>query len=347
MLLDTQLNTGRAPVTTLTALADSITTTLDAASGTPASYTAIGFNILSNQTLDTAAGNDFLTVSQGLAVNAIGLKIATGGTLDLGLGDDKVNILLTGIGSVGINNQSRFLAGAGSDLVRADAILNGIVNGSTTNTTAVFDTGAGADKVDAVSQTGHAIVNYGTITLGLDNEADRDSITGGSAGHGALTPAYTPTKFGIFNAGTINFGGGKDVVDALVGGFGGGGTYNLGWTKTVAGVTTQDQDVDVVNGFGAGTFNGGGGRNSITLPDGSYAITYTTKPLSLTDLASGKLTRNGDLTTVMTFNQFDGIGGSGINGALHFVNAPPLGAVQTLSTFTVNALGDISAVSYL
>lgn len=49
----------------------------------------------------------------------------------------------------------------------------------------------------------------------------------------------------------------------------------------------------------------------------------------------------------MTFNQFDGIGGTGLLGALHFVNAPPLGAAQVLSTFSVNTAGDISAVQYV
>ena len=140
-------------------------------------------------------------------------------------------------------------------------------------------------------------------------------------------------------------------MDALVGGFGGGGVYNLGWTKTDArGRVTQDTDVDVVNGFGAGTFNGGGGRNGITLPDGDYAISYTHKPISLTDLASGTLTRNGDQTTVMTFNGFDGIGGAGLDpllAGIHFAFAPPLGAVTELSTFSVNAAGNVSAANYV
>jgi hypothetical protein len=113
---------------------------------------------------------------------------------------------------------------------------------------------------------------------------------------------------------------------------------------------TQDADVDVVNGFGAGTFNGGGGRNGITLPDGDYAISYTHKPISLTDLASGALTRNGDQTTVMTFNGFDGIGGAGLDpllAGIHFAFAPPLGPVTVLSTFSVNAAGNVSAANYV
>jgi hypothetical protein len=349
---DTQFNTGTLAVTNLPAGKNLISTTLDAASGTPVGYQAIGFSILAGHTLNTGSGDDSLSVLQGSALNAIGINIGLGGTLNLGAGRNKVIILLTGAGSVGVNNQSKFLAGSGLDTIKADAGLHGLINGSATNTTAVFNTGAGADRADFSSVDGHGIENYGTITMGLDTEADKDVLTGSSAGHPLVLPApfYDPNKFGIFNAGTINFGGGKDVVDALLGGFGGGGVYNLGWTKTdpKTGKVTQDADVDVVNGFGAGTFNGGGGRNGITLPDGDYAITYTVKPITLTDLASGNLTRNGDATTVMTFNQFDGIGGTGLLGALHFVNVPAVvGPATVLQSFTVNAAGDIAAASYL
>jgi hypothetical protein len=349
--LDTQFNTGIPAVTTLTAQNDLLGTTLDAAAGTPADYQAIGFNILAGHTLNLGAGDDQLQIAQGSAVNAIGINIGTGSTLDLGIGKNKVIMLLTGAGSVGVNNQSKFLGGSGLDTIKVDAGLHGLINGSATNTDALFNPGAGADKADFSSVDGHGIENWGTITMGLDTQADKDVLTGSSGGHPLIpaAPSYTPDKFGIFNAGTINFGGGKDVVDALLGGFGGGGVYNLGWTKTdpKTGRVTQDTDVDVVNGFGAGTFNGGGGRNGITLPDGDYAISYTHKPISLTDLASGTLTRNGDQTTVMTFNQFDGIGGTGLLGALHFVFAPPLAAAQVLSTFSVNTAGDISAVQYV
>lgn len=347
--LDTQFNSGLAAITTLTAFGDSISTTLDAVSGAVLGYQAVGFNILANQTVDTAAGNDRLEVVQGLAVGAVGVKIASNGVLNLGLGNDRLLVTLTGAGSVGLSNQGRLLTGAGVDSVSLDAGLNGLVNGSTTNTVAVIDTGAGADRISATSLTGHALSNFGTITMGLAAENDRDSLTGGSAGHFGLTPAYTPTRLGIFNSGTINFGGGKDVVDAGVGGFGGGGTYNLGWTvRNAAGViTSQDTDADAVVGFGTGTFNGGGGRNSITLPDGTYKLSYTAKPLSVTDLASGSVTRNGDLATVMRFNQFNSIGGSGLTADLGFVFAPPLGAAQVLDSFTVNAAGDITAVTYV
>jgi len=343
---DTQFNTGTLAVTNLPAGKNLITTTLDAPSGTPAGYQAIGFSILAGHTLNTGAGDDSLSVAQGSALNAIGINIGLGGTLNLGAGRNKEIILLTGAGSVGVKNQGKYLSGSGGDTIKADADFHGLVNGSATNKTVTFETGAGGDTASFSGLTGHGIENYGTITMGLNTEADKDVLTGSSAGHGVLpgAPAYTPAKFGIFNSGTINMGGGKDVIDALVGGFGGGGTYNLGFAG--------DTDADAVLGFGAGTFNGGGGRNTITLPDGAYTINYATlnghKPTSLTDLASGAVTRNGDLTTVMTFNQFDGIGGSGLTAGLHFFNPALVGTGGTvLTTFTVNTAGDIAAASYL
>jgi hypothetical protein len=350
--LDTQFDTGVPALTNLTALGDSISTTLDAPAGAALGYQAIGFNILSGHTLNMGAGNDTLSVKLGSAVGAVGLKIGTNSVLDLGVGNDSVVIALTGDGSVGIDNQSTILGGAGLDSVGADGILHGIVNGTaafdpTTGapilSTAVINMGAGADKMSATSLTGNGIENYGTITMGLNTEADKDVLTGGSAGHGVLTPAFTPGHFGIYNTGTINMGGGKDVVDALVGGFGGGGTYNLGFAG--------DKDADAVLGFGSGTFNGGGGRNTISLPDGTYNISYTTanghKPIALTDLASGAVTRAGNVE-VMTFNQFDGIGGTGINAGLHFF-APALVGTGglALTSFTVNTAGDISAANYV
>jgi hypothetical protein len=355
LALDAEFDTGVAAVTNLAAGKNLISTTLDAASGTPVGYKAIGFNILAGHTLNTGSGDDSLSVLQGSALNAIGINIGTGSTLNLGDGKNKVIILLTGAGSLGVNNQSKFLAGIGGDTIKADAGFHGLINGSATNTTALFNMGAGGDTASFSGVTGNGIENWGTITMGLDTEADKDVLTGSSAGHPLVLPApfYDPNKFGIFNKGTINFGGGKDVVDALLGGFGGGGTYNLGWTKTVAGKTTQDTDVDVVNGFGAGTFNGGGGRNAITLPAGDYTINYNTatghKPISLTDLASGALTKTGS-TAVMTFNSFDGIGGFGLDPLLagvHFFNAPPVGAGTVLNTFSVNALGNVSAATYV
>ena len=343
--VDTQFVTGQA-VTTLTASADSIYTTLDAAAGSSPGYEAIGFKVLGGQKLDFGAGKDTIKVTQ-LAASAgatTGVHVGAGSTFDLGADDDSVVVSLNGAGSVGIVNKGKFLTGTGIDTIVVDARLNGIVNALG----ATIDTGSGGDKIDAASADGDAIHNEGTIIMGTAAESDVDTLTGNSLGHGVLTPTYSPGKFGIYNSGTINMGGGKDVVDALVGGFGGNGVYNLGWTVTDSkGVVTQDQDVDVVMGFGSGTFNGGGGRNAITLPGGTYTIQYSVKPVTLKDLASGTIKRDGDTSTVMTFNQFDGIGGSAPLAGLHFAFSAPLGAVQTLQSLTIAADGNVTAVNYI
>jgi hypothetical protein len=368
--LDTQFITGPAAVTNLTANADKLSLTLDAPIGStvplgqPGPYQAIGYSILAGQTLNTGAGDDSLDVLQGNAAGAIGINIGLGGTLDMGAGKDSFRVTLTGLGSIGVNNQGKLLTGAGIEILKAEGDLHGLVNGSVTNTAAVFDTGAGADKFVASSATGHAIENYGTIIMGLDTEAESDVLTGNTGGHPLIppAPAYTPGLFGIYNTGVIRMGGGRDTIDASVGGFGGGGTYLLGWTKVAAnGAITKDTDADSVTGFGWGTFDGGGGRNGITLPDGTYKINYTTTPVGLTDLASGSIQRSGDggLTwdvnpgttdvTLMTFKGFDGIGGAGLNAGLHFIAANPLNPATNLilQSFTVNTAGDVVATTYV
>jgi len=359
--LDTQFVTDQ-PITTLSTTSDRLSTTLDAPIGAVPGYQSIGYSILAGQTLDMGAGDDSLDVLQGSAVGAIGMNIGLGGTFNFGAGNDRLVFVLTGAGSIALNNQGKFLTGAGLEILKFEGNLHGIVNGSTTNTAALIDTGSQDDKIDGTSSSGNGIENYGTFTTGLATDNDTDKLTGSSGGHPLIpaAPTYTPGKFGIYNSGVINMGGGGDVVDALVGGFGGGGTYNLGWTKTVGTVTTQDTDNDSVLGFGWGTFDGGGGRNGITLPDGTYKISYTKAPLSLRDLASGTVQRSSDGgatwnlnpgtldITKMTFIGFDGIGGGGLNAGLHFVDVNPVtGATKLLQNLTIDTLGQVTAVTYL
>ncbi len=68
----------------------------------------------------------------------------------------------------------------------------------------------------------------------------------------------------IYNEGTVKTGGGNDTIDALEGGFGGGGKYFLGWGR------------DTVKGFGDGYFDGGWGRDTLMLPgqEEDYNITW-------------------------------------------------------------------------
>jgi hypothetical protein len=54
-----------------------------------------------------------------------------------------------------------------------------------------------------------------------------------------------------------------------------------------------------------------------------------------------------DITT-MTFNGFDGIGGSGLNAGLHFVDVNPVtGATKLLQNLTIDTLGQVTAATYL
>lgn len=357
---DTQFESGPLLLTSLSEVADRFSVTLDAPIGSPVNYESIGFKVLPGHTLNTLGGDDSLDVLQGAAAGAIGIKVCLGGKLDMGAGKDQFGIILSGTGSIGIDNQGKLLTGGGIELLKAEGELNGIVNGSPSNAAALFDTGALGDKLEGISTSGHGIVNYGVISMGSAGENDSDKLIGSSAGHPVLPPppSYTPGQFGIFNAGVINMGGGGDAIDALVGGFGGGGTYNLGWSNGAR----QDQDNDSVSGFGWGTFDGGGGRNGITLPEGTYWITYTgVRPATVRDPASGFIVRSSDVAgtnldtnpgttdvTQMTFKGFDGIGGSGLNAGLHFVDVNPItGVASVLESLTVNAAGQIASAQYV
>jgi hypothetical protein len=67
-------------------------------------------------------------------------------------------------------------------------------------------------------------------------------------------------SYGIYNDGLISTGTGVDVVDAMVGGFGGSGLTDLGGGS------------DVLRGFGDGYFDGGTQRDLLTLNKGNYEI---------------------------------------------------------------------------
>jgi hypothetical protein len=355
-VFDTQFETDGLGAQALTEFDDKLITTLDVPAGDPVEYQAIGFNILQGDSLGTGGGGDTLLVTgvevagplaaeASIAENAVGVKIGSGSTLDLGTGKDLIVTSLVGAGSVGIQNDGTLLTGDDIDKIVADAPKNGLVN------TGQIDTGNSGDKIVASSSDGqpgsHAIWNTGTITMGTNDQADKDVITGSSLGHDVLTPSYNPGNAAIYNSGTINMGGGKDVIDALVGGFAGGGTYNLGGLDSRG---RLDADDDAVLGFGSGTFNGGGGSNSITLPGGTYHITYTSMPLNEGDLASGYVTREGSEGVQMVFNSFASIGGfDPVAEELLFVDVS-LGAetTQTLRSFTVDAdFGTVSDITYV
>jgi len=101
---------------------------------------------------------------------------------------------------------------------------------------------------------GIGIVNRGTLDLSQragEGGKDNDLITGIASAAGGI---------GIYNSGYIGMDKGNDTIDALIGGFGGMGEYQLG-----------DGD-DAVKGFGTGSFYGGLGTDSLYLPSGTYKV---------------------------------------------------------------------------
>ena len=129
------------------------------------------------------------------------------------------------------------------------------------------------------------------------NKADTAiSVTGWEALEGVVIDALagndiikgtSSTDSGIFNNGTINTGAGKDIVDALEGGFDGNGTTYL------------DAGNDTLKGFGTGNFYGGAGTDKLFFGEGTYVISGST------------VVFNG---ATMNVNQFEKIGGA--NGGL-------------------------------
>jgi len=102
---------------------------------------------------------------------------------------------------------------------------------------------------------GIGIVNRGTIDLG-----QKLSGYGGQANDLITGIASAAGGIGIYNSGYITMDKGNDTIDALTGGFGGMGEYQLG-----------DGD-DTVKGFGTGKFYGGSGSDSLYLPSGTYKV---------------------------------------------------------------------------
>ena len=248
------------------------------------------------------------------------------------------------------------VGGINSDSILADGQQYGLDNRD--NKIALY---GGGDKISAYcKRNGVAAINIdtlGTIDVsggtvipdrngGLSNKSDGDVISAISTGHpltGLPPETYTPNTPAIKNNGKIIMGAGRDVLDAISGGFAGSGTYNLGYYQTVeldkdgnpvykaaeggdVGARPFDNEVDVVTGFGAGTFYGGGGQNSISLPefhDNNGTPKYSRYNVVVNNVRDGvageklysgtiKLETgvNGETDpAVMTFTDFNAIGG--------------------------------------
>ena len=159
-----------------------------------------------------------------------------------------------------------------------------------------IDTGNGNDNINGSgSGTGNSS-NYGIYNTGsIDTGNGNDSITGSGSG----SDSYY--NYGIYSSGSIDTGEGNDTVNALVGGFGGSGTTNLGI------------DNDTLKGFGSGNFNGGDGTDKILFGEGSYTIS------------------DGVINGIMNVTSFEAIGGA--NGGLFTFANGTLTVTDGIGTF--------------
>jgi hypothetical protein len=157
-----------------------------------------------------------------------GIVVDANSKIDTGFGDD----VITGVGGMYGSG------GAGGD---AGAPGSG---------------GAGGDAGEA-GQGGRnddfTIFNLSRAADGADGVAGGDGDNGivGSAGNSGVDGKQ---GYAIYNEGKIDTGVGRDTIDAMNGGFGGGGKYFLGLGR------------DTVKGFGHGTFYGGFSRDTLMLP---------------------------------------------------------------------------------
>ena len=241
----------------------SINGTLKTGAGKDTIDTLVEFfsGINNTGTIDTGVGRD--TISGDGDVTGI----TNSGTITTGLGGDTIS----GSGDVGlgINNESNGIinTGVGRDTIGAFSKGGGILNDG------IINTGAGTDEISAGSLLGIAIDNSGTINTGAGADiidASFGAVAGikndGTINTGAgadIINAGSGDVAGdidINNSGTINTGAGADIIDALnggfdglTGGFGGGGTIDLG------------RGDDLIRGFGQQIVDGDRGFDTAEL----------------------------------------------------------------------------------
>lgn len=197
-----------------------------------------------------ANANPFCSGASITAVGSSGEQKLTG-KAEVTLKDVELSAeLLSGAAAVGIANGFD----SSIDLGNGDTKINGSATATATSVnTALFGIGLAA-----------GLLNAGSITTG----SGKDVITG--SGSGSIASGSTLDLYaGIANFGTIATGAGNDIVDALIGGFYGCGTVDLG------------ADDDILKGFGSGAFLGGDGEDLLTLNNviAGSPVTYTVSVL--------------------------------------------------------------------
>jgi Ca2+-binding RTX toxin-like protein len=265
-----------------------------------------GWEVLTGTTIDALNGNDTVTGSGGIdgifnrgtfytgdgndTIKGSGsdLGIVNSGSIDTGKGND---ILNGSGGNVGIGNftNGTIYTGKGNDILNGSGGRGGIFNSG------MINTDKGNDSINGNSDS-VGIANFDNSTIYTSK--GNDSITGRGNDFGIANYSYSiidtgkgndsitgsSNNVGIANNGTIVTGEDNDIVNALVGGFFGTGTTDLG-TGT-----------DILKGFGSGNFIGGDGVDKILFGQGSYTIS------------------GGLINGIMNVTSFENIGGA--NGGL-------------------------------
>ena len=246
-------------------------------------YTGINGSIHGYGLIDMGFGNDRLRSYQ--------LTNYSLGVINLGDGNDLLNVF-------SFANHGKVYLGAGDDKAWLGTGFNNANTG-------LIDLGSGSDSFTIGSGTTTGS-NYGVIIAGLDNEADRDFITGiqyslatglpaASTGDGlrnsgfiatgggsdVITGQGTNAAYGINNSGIIRLESGDDVITDVVSEEIDGTTLDYSVLASYKGiVNTGVVDLgtgnDLVRAYtlgGTGTWNGGDGIDKLSLgKDGTYVV---------------------------------------------------------------------------
>ena len=271
----------------------------------------------SDAVIGDARGLNLTRIDESLSVAEAGFVsgilnqslIATGTGADQIKGDVFAEASASSIGgdSFGILNEGgNIQLGDGNDELLGDSIAIGSLKSAGIASFGIFpkffdfslpekvviDLGEGNDLVrgNAGSGTGEQSAGITLIATNLISKSGNNLIQGNASGgitnNGIFVDAFSKIELGegidlvtgiavrgefnsgITNFGVIKLGKGNDAIDASRGGFNGDGKTKLG------------RGDDVISGFGSGSFNGGGGTDTISLGEGVYEFDSSTKTLT-------------------------------------------------------------------
>ena len=229
----------------------------------------------------------------GIRLLAIESGVSDGGLVDTGSGDDRIEgTYISEVGARGIfldQASSGIHTGNGDDIVNGFSVSGNDFSVGINIEFSAIVTGSDDDRIQGTGNTKSSLNftgfdfiagirnSFGLLDAGTGNDEITGRTTGNNEGFGIINDSDSKIKTGvgndtvtgigqsdrgsgIRNNGIVDTGAGNDKINALKGGFSGGGTYDLG------------ADEDVVFGFGTGIFKGGAGTDYIRLGNGVYDI---------------------------------------------------------------------------